>query len=772
MFLTANGSKDTNKYSGVTYNTIDWKTIAAMVQSPSHAEKSEAPFAIFSTYVESDARTHAVQRERGLYGALAVDVDKGSPTMAAVAAAIVAVLGDCSRMTYSTSSASEDALKWRVLVPLKDALGGAEWELVQTVLFDCLESQGIQCDYALARAGQPVYLPNVPADRRTQLNGFKPLFYQYDIHRGGWPNVEPLREMARQRAESERVAAERAAERRAAKAVARDGKTDNVAEFNAANPVERLMEGYGYARRGDRWLSPNQESKTPAVVVRDDHWISHSESDVAAGIGSVSNGVAWGDAFDLFVFYEHGRDFKKALRALTPSDAAVVDNGGLDDLDAVEGGVAEVPQPGGEGTVWDDYVFLTHSSTVRRISTGAEMKPDAFNKVIPPEMRMVVKNDDGDMKVIPAVDYLTHVVGRSAVHTSLYLPWADTFFTYQGNPCVNSYLPQSCPEAAGDGWEAHPAWRLVEAHLMQLVDSEAEGRLLIQWLAHNVQKPGVKILWAIIICGLEGDGKSSIANILKHVMGPENVRDVLPSDLRSDFNSFASGSCVVAMEEIALSDSKKYDKHEVMDRIKPLITNPVVSVTRKYQDAVQAPNTTNYIAFTNNKAALPLSKGDRRWHVMYTRFENREQLLDECPQDTYFNPFHDAYQNHPDVIRAWLMSIDLTDFNRHVGPAINDSKLAMIEASESDDVHAARDVVEDLDGVFTMDEFLAQLKRYGVTRTSKRGGTILKELGYQRTKLVRLRNGSRVRLWFCHTSVTGSDFDIRDIYDNKVFDSF
>jgi hypothetical protein len=43
-------------------------------------------------------------------------------------------------------------------------------------------------------------------------------------------------------------------------------------------------------------------------------WISHHDSD--SGIGQpAKGGGTWGDAFDLFVYYEHGGDFNRAVRA-------------------------------------------------------------------------------------------------------------------------------------------------------------------------------------------------------------------------------------------------------------------------------------------------------------------------------------------------------------------------------------------------------------------------------------------------------------------------
>lgn len=91
VFLTANGSRDSHATTladgkknrspraGKPYRGISWGDISRLIDAPAAVEKNDAPFVILSTYTGSDGRTHAVQRERGSFGGLAVDIDKGNP---------------------------------------------------------------------------------------------------------------------------------------------------------------------------------------------------------------------------------------------------------------------------------------------------------------------------------------------------------------------------------------------------------------------------------------------------------------------------------------------------------------------------------------------------------------------------------------------------------------------------------------------------------------------------------------------------------------------
>lgn len=101
-----------------------------------------------------------------------------------------------------------------------------------------------------------------------------------------------------------------------------DFGTDNsvISAFNKSHPLQELLPLYGYKHRhGDHWTSPNSGTGSANVQVIGDRWRSLSGSDEALKIGaqSKSGQSQTGDAFDLFVAYEHGGDFDAALRSFS-----------------------------------------------------------------------------------------------------------------------------------------------------------------------------------------------------------------------------------------------------------------------------------------------------------------------------------------------------------------------------------------------------------------------------------------------------------------------
>jgi hypothetical protein len=255
-------------------------------------------------------------------------------------------------LAYSSSGATPENRKWRVLLPLSGVLSGADYELAQTALFDLLHANGVHPDGALARCGQPIYLPNVPIDRRNP--DLTPIFYQHRIIRGKPLRLDadsPILQELHRKAEQRRLAAEQAdrarAERERQRADRRQKFPDEVSPvdaFNADHSIEDLLARYQYERRGSsqHYRSRYQTSHSYATENFGTHWVSLSGSDAAAGIGRPKSlgetSYCWGDAFDLFVHYEHNGDFDGAVRAygaeINPARNEMPDNG-MDDFDYI-----------------------------------------------------------------------------------------------------------------------------------------------------------------------------------------------------------------------------------------------------------------------------------------------------------------------------------------------------------------------------------------------------------------------------------------------------
>lgn len=298
-----------NAHNPKPYTDISFGNINSLVKNPESVPKEKAQWAIFSTTGGPYARVHQYQRDHGQFFCSWGDLDEVSGlTMLDVFDRVKAALPDVHHIIYSSRSARPDLPKSRVLVPLSGWVPGRDYSMIQKILNDRLESSGLPPDRATERPGQLCYLPNRGEYYQFQIND-GPLLDPYQAFES-----EIIAEQARLKAEQqERDRRHQAAIQKAQERIS-TGQADPIEAFRQNYPVELALERYGYYRRGKKYLSPLSESGKPGVTVLDNKWYSHHSSD--AGIGQPGkDGGSWGDAFDLFVYFEHGGDFRQAVRA-------------------------------------------------------------------------------------------------------------------------------------------------------------------------------------------------------------------------------------------------------------------------------------------------------------------------------------------------------------------------------------------------------------------------------------------------------------------------
>ena len=288
-----------NKVNQRAYLRISLSEIECMMHDPPAVPKPQAQWAIFST---QPTRVHKIQREHGEFWAAWLDIDENPKGLGVVVESIRKTLPGTKFIAYLTKGATAENQKCRLLIPFSQLCPGEDFVLVQKILNDRLERSGIVPDRKTEAAGQICYLPN-----RGEL-------YRYHIEPGTaceWQTAF-RNELAaeRQRIEAAEIALTARREQSRQRAIQRmqSGTMSPIDAYNAAYSIEDCLLTYGYQQHGRRYLSPLSQSGSPGVSIEDGKWISSHESD-REKIGG------FGDAFDLFKFYEHHGNQTAALKA-------------------------------------------------------------------------------------------------------------------------------------------------------------------------------------------------------------------------------------------------------------------------------------------------------------------------------------------------------------------------------------------------------------------------------------------------------------------------
>jgi hypothetical protein len=296
------GQYHTDK-NGYVYDTVSYADIKSMAHNPEVVPKSQARWVIPSSF---ESRSHGLQKQRGNFKLLWVDIDKndvGFYDVVTIARNIV----DARFVAYTTKTATVENEKMRIIIPLEKAINGFLFKCCQEVLINKFAEQGIECDLTSKRTAQLCYLPNKGDNYRYHIQGGK----RFDHY--GW--LSSLSVVFAQKLKfKEELDARRKAALEKRLRFANNPNQSPIDLFNSQADIEFLLLRYNYLQIGSRWLSPNSSSKSAGVSIKDDRWISSHASDNEIGL-SLDSGSC-GDAFDLFCYYEHHNDKQQAINAI------------------------------------------------------------------------------------------------------------------------------------------------------------------------------------------------------------------------------------------------------------------------------------------------------------------------------------------------------------------------------------------------------------------------------------------------------------------------
>lgn len=250
--------------------------------------------------------------------------------------------------------------------------------------------------------------------------------------------------------------------------------------------------------------------------------------------------------------------------------------------------------------------------------------------------------------IVPPSDYARNFLKITKVYDYDYDPSQpnEVFFVRKSIKYVNTYHPTYPePEPA----RKEEAGRLILAHRDNLIAEPEYRRTFVDFMAYMVQFPGRKIRWAVLIQSAEGAGKTFFAKAMQAALGYDHVKILSDESIKSGWNEWAFGHQLVAVEEIRVVG---HNRHEIMNVIKPLITNDDINITERYRNSRQARNITNYLLFTNFHDALALTPNDRRYFVVKSPLQSEAQI--KALGKDYFIPLFDFLDDHPGAIRSWL----------------------------------------------------------------------------------------------------------------------
>jgi phage/plasmid primase-like uncharacterized protein len=223
----------------------------------------------------------------------------------------------------------------------------------------------------------------------------------------------------------------------------------------------------------------------------------------------------------------------------------------------------------------------------------------------------------------------------------------------------------------GFGVEPKPGdWPLIRQHLLEVICSgnESDCLWLIGWMARAVQYPELHAEVAVVLRGLKGTGKGTLAKILRLVFRHHAMHISNPSHFTGRFNGHLADVLFLFVDEAFWAGDKAGE-----GTLKALVTEPVIAIEQKFVNAFQAANRLKIVMASNADWVVPATHDERRYFVLD---------VSECKlgNRAYFDKLNRAIDGAElPAFLDHLLNHDLSDFDHRSPPhttALNKQKLA------------------------------------------------------------------------------------------------
>ena len=313
-------------------------------------------------------------------------------------------------------------------------------------------------------------------------------------------------------------------------------------------------------------------------------------------------------------------------------------------------------------------VYWTSACLFIHLQTGEELSHQALNSYHGLGTRLAPAGTSGTKS---AANKLINSGLVSQVRGKTYLPAQPTLTTWDNGMVSGLFYNR---------WKAGVHWSLPEsvtdqdvtpwlAHMEFLFPDGTERGAMLDYLAHVVQRRGVKVRWAPLIISKQGLGKGVMMKPLSSFLG-SNFKDLEPAELARQFNGHWEHELVVVEE------MQRMDRIDAYEKLKAIITGTasnLLTIERKFQEPYAIPNVVNVMFFSNHLDAISMARDDRRFLVLTIPHDKRDPSY-----YTKIVNWYDTEDGKQKVIQ-WLMQRDISAFDPNAEPMMTAAKQEVID---------------------------------------------------------------------------------------------
>lgn len=390
-----------------------------------------------------------------------------------------------------------------------------------------------------------------------------------------------------------------------------------------------------------------------------------------------------------------------------------------------------------------NWVYVTSENKFLNIDSKEVLPREGFNGRLAIEAGERFGVTQNGLPIIQPADAAISVFDVPKPYKIKYDPAKPALFEDEGQLFVNSYRSAVVPSG---GYKGNEGVKLLKRLLTDLFPERKYRAMVMDFVAHKVRFPHVKLKYALLIKGSENEGKSLIADLLGQLLGQHNVSLIGSDQLKEKFNGWAHECLMSVVEEIRMPGK---EAHEVLNKLKPVVTNKHIPVRKMNKDPSKEMNFCDLFLTTNYDDCLPMEEDNSRFLVLFTRFRTNAEVkawhakLQQEEGVIYTRVLWDHIQERPAQFLEALAKYEFSEYYDPQGRAPDTVfKRIMAEDSKTDERQLLEDLLERREDptitndVLVWSSFRAILDRRGMAPAlrNRAVASFLKPLGFVKAK--------------------------------------
>jgi len=394
---------------------------------------------------------------------------------------------------------------------------------------------------------------------------------------------------------------------------------------------------------------------------------------------------------------------------------------------------SEILDPNEQRLYFRDCYFVTALGKIWDLKAKYALNQTQFNGRYGGKMFVVTAEGKTDKSpwtaatlstqwTVPKVDHIRFVPERAS---------GEIIMDALNRKGLNIYIPATIKHQRGD-----PAPFL--RHMELILPDAGDRKIFFDYLAHNIKYPGHKIPWAPLIQSEEGAGKGVIKMLMTHAIGSPyvyfpNAKELAESGAK--FNAWMRAKLFILVDEIKVDD-----RRDMIEILKPMISEKEIEIQGKGYDQEKEDNYSNWAFFSNYKDAIPISKNGRRFAIFYSAIQSVDDLLARGMDKAYFDGLYAwmQYGGGNEIVTDYFLNYPIERNAIDMRAPSTSSKAEALENSMSQLDRLVGELVEDQkigfrDGWISLIAFKNAARAAGVkVPADSTLGKIFESAGYKR----------------------------------------